>query len=79
MQWLLEDIEKQVDLLLKKKRNPAKWKKNIEKVKKMKRLEYCNYKGEVHNKKLIEYGEEIQRCRDTCHRNAMRGLQRNIR
>ena len=79
MQWLLKDIEKQVDLLLKKKRDPAKWKKKIEKVKKMKGLEYCNYNGEVHNKKLIEYGEEIQRCRDTCHHNAMRGLQRNIR
>ena len=52
--WPLKDIERYSDLPKKKKLNPSMWKKKQEKIKKLRGLEYVDYKGKACAKKVVD-------------------------
>ena len=82
VQWDIEGVEPHNELPKKKKKNPEKWAKNVEKFKKRKGLEYMDNKGNVKKKMLMTEFDEIEscpNCRRKCNNFIDKECQQNIR
>ena len=63
--WNTMDVKKKSDIPTRKRKCPKKWKKNIEKDKRMRGFEYKDYKGIVHEAKVDTV---VQTCPEKCAR-----------